>query len=163
MQWFLIHTKPRQELVALQNLQNQGYECYLPMLAGERLRQRELVPTEEPLFPRYLFIRGGSADRGWGPVRSTRGVNRLVCFGLEPARVDSVLIERIRAGEMARRSSPEPLFSPGERVLLAEGAFAGLEGVYQIAEGESRVMVLIELLSRPTKLRVSPAALRKVG
>ena len=39
MHWFLIHTKPRQEGIALENLERQGYPCYLPMLAAEELRQ----------------------------------------------------------------------------------------------------------------------------
>ena len=38
MQWYLIHTKPRQEVCALENLQRQGYECYLPQLVLEKLR-----------------------------------------------------------------------------------------------------------------------------
>ncbi len=28
--WYLVHTKPRQEQVALENLQNQAYPCFLP-------------------------------------------------------------------------------------------------------------------------------------
>ncbi|MDP3335894.1 MAG: transcription termination/antitermination NusG family protein, partial [Rhodoferax sp.] len=30
MNWYLIHTKPRLEKCALENLQNQGYTCFLP-------------------------------------------------------------------------------------------------------------------------------------
>ena len=48
-------------------------------------------------------------------------------------------------------------------MCLTEGAFAGIEGIYQMAEGERRVMVLVELLSKPVSVRVSPAGLRKVG
>src|SRR4051812_8030711 len=84
MHWYLVHTKPRQERVALENLERQGFQCYLPTLPSERLRQGLLALSLEPLFPRYLFIRlgeGGSA-RSWMPIRSTRGVSRLVSFGL---------------------------------------------------------------------------------
>ena len=31
--WYLIHTKPRQEHIALTNLERQGYTCYLPHCA----------------------------------------------------------------------------------------------------------------------------------
>jgi transcriptional antiterminator RfaH len=40
---------------------------------------------------------------------------------------------------------------------------AGIEGIYQMADGERRVMVLIELLSKRVRVRVAPANLRKVG
>ncbi len=52
---------------------------------------------------------------------------------------------------------------PGERVRLTEAPFAGIEGIYQMADGERRVMVLIEILSKPVAVRVAPAGLRKVS
>jgi transcriptional antiterminator RfaH len=55
------------------------------------------------------------------------------------------------------------LFEPGERVRLITGPFAGIEGIYQMAEGERRVMVLIELMSKRVAVGVSPTELRKVG
>lgn len=33
--WYLIHTKPRQEHIALTNLERQGYTCYLLLLRVE--------------------------------------------------------------------------------------------------------------------------------
>ena len=51
----------------------------------------------------------------------------------------------------------------GDSVVITEGPFAGIEGIYQIAEGERRVMVLIELMSKPVSVRVSPTELQKVG
>ena len=59
MHWYLVHTKPRQEKCALENLQRQGFQCYLPTLLSEKLRQGVLTVVDEPLFPRYLFIRLG--------------------------------------------------------------------------------------------------------
>lgn len=164
MHWYLIHTKPRQEKCALQNLEQQGYACYLPLFSTEKLRQGQLSVAEEPLFPRYLFIRLdiSNSAKSWSPIRSTKGVSRLVSFGLEPAKVDNGLVELLKSREALMQNQPLQLFTPGERVRLAEGAFAGIEGIYQMTNGESRVMVLIELLSKPVRLHVSPASLHKV-
>ncbi len=165
MHWYIVHTKPRQEKCALENLQRQGFECYLPTLPCEKLRQSVLTVTNEPLFPRYLFIRLGQGDSApsWAPIRSTKGVSRLVCFGVEPAKVADRLVEALRAHEASVQAEPERLFKPGERVRLTEAPFAGIEGIYQMADGERRVMVLIELLSKQVQVRVAPANLRKVG
>ena len=165
MHWYLVHTKPKQEKCALQNLQQQGYQCYLPTLLSEKLRQGILTIIDEPLFPRYLFIRlgQGSSAKSWTPIRSTKGVSRLVSFGIEPAKVDDGLVELIRAQEAAFQEKPERLFKPGERVRLTDGAFAGIEGIYQMADGERRVMVLIELLSKPVTVRVTPGSLHKMS
>lgn len=165
MHWHVVHTKLRQERCALLNLEQQGYECYLPFIAVEKLRQGVLAVAEEPLFPRYLFIRLGSgvSDKGWGPIRSTKGVSRLVTFGSEPAKVDERLIEQLRARDKQADGQPKRLFEPGERVLITQGPFAGVEAIYQMSDGESRVMVLIELLSKPVRLGLAPAGLRKAG
>ena len=165
MQWYLVHTKPRQEWCALQNLERQGYECYLPTLPAEKLRHGLFRVEGEPLFSRYLFIRLGVGEsaKGWGPIRSTKGVSRLVCFGTEPAKVNDQLITLLQEQEASVQASPERLFNPGERVRLTDAPFVDVEGIFQMADGERRVMVLIEILSRQVAVRVSPASLRKVG
>lgn len=165
MHWYVVHTKPRQEQRALLNLTQQGYECYLPLVDTEKLRQRVLKLVPEPLFSRYLFIRLDTslAGKSWGPIRSTIGVCRLVTFGSEPARVDAALIEVLRARHSGAQREPQRLFSPGEAVHIKDGPFAGLQAVYQMSDGESRAMVLIEILSRPTRLAISPANLRKIA
>lgn len=165
MYWYLIHTKPRQEKRALENLHRQGYQCYLPTIPSEKLRQGLLTVLNEPLFPRYLFIQldQGNSAKSWAPIRSTKGVSRLVSFGIEPARVDDGLIELLRMQEASAQKEPERLFRQGERVHLTEAPFSGIEGIYQLAEGERRVIVLIEMLSKQVRVQVSPASLRKVG
>jgi transcriptional antiterminator RfaH len=162
MSWYLIHSKPRQEKVALENLERQGYPCYLPVLRLEKLRRGAVVVSDEPLFSRYLFVQldTDSHGRSWTPIHSTRGVSRLVRFGVEPARVDDGLVAYLRqtqAGEVKR------LFEPGQRVQVTEGAFAGVEGVFQMEDGQARAMVLIELLSRQVRLPVDAAQLRALA
>ncbi|WP_202799762.1 transcription/translation regulatory transformer protein RfaH [Herbaspirillum sp. GW103] len=162
MPWYLIHTKPRQEKVALENLERQGYVCLLPMLKREKLRKRAIDATAEPLFPRYLFlqINDKTAGRGLAPIRSTRGVSRLVSFGPTPVEVTPRLIEWLRSFEN-RAPEPVPLFVPGEKVIVTTGPFSGLEAVYKMADGVRRAMILIEILHREVQLSISPADLRK--
>ena len=56
--WYVIQTKPRQESVAIENLERQGYAAYCPKMAqAKRRRQRQRwQKVIEPLFPRYLFV-----------------------------------------------------------------------------------------------------------
>jgi len=165
MHWYLVHSKPRQERLALENLARQGYECYLPVLPTERIRRGLLTIADEALFPRYLFIRLGNdlSDKGWGPIRYTTGVSRLVSFGSEPARIDDCLIAQLQSSESHHKEYPVRLFGAGDRVRFTDGPFNGIEGVFQIAEGEKRVMVLIEMMSKPLSVGVAPSMLRKIG
>jgi len=160
LSWYLIHSKPRQEQIALENLERQFYPCYLPIFRAEKIRRGELSVSEEPLFPRYLFVQldTDSQSRSWAPIHSTRGVARLVRFGSEPARVSEELIAQLREGQ-ARSASVQRLFEPEQAVRIARGPFAGVEGIFQMADGHRRAMVLIEMLSRPVSVPVDPAAL----
>lgn len=161
--WYLIHTKIRQERVALENLERQGFECFLPLIRVEKLRRSALVVVEEPLFPRYLFIRLASDTDApsWSPIRSTLGVSRLVTFGQSPAKIDDRLMVQLQA----QAANPEVQlrhFAPGETVTVIDGPFVGLEAIYQMTDGEGRVMVLLNILSKDVKMAVAPASIRKV-
>jgi transcriptional antiterminator RfaH len=163
MRWYTIYTKSKQENRALINLERQGFECYLPLLTLEKLQKGALKLVLEPLFARYLFIRldPEGIKKSWAPIRSTKGVSKLVTFGAKPARVDDRLIEALRARSEAAASEPQRLFLPGERVRLTEGSFAGIEAIYHMKDGESRALVLIELLSKQVALSVAPGKLQK--
>jgi len=163
MTWHLIHTKPRQEATALTHLSRQGFECYLPMLKVEKIRQRRCVLVSEAMFPRYLFIRLGShrADKSLSPIRSTLGVTQLVTFGGHPAKVDAHIIDLIRYRETHQPSKPQ--FELGDHVVVTTGPYAGLEAIYQTTDAEKRSMILLEILSKSVPLRIDTAQLRKAG
>jgi transcriptional antiterminator RfaH len=163
LSWYVVHTKQRQEALALTNLNRQGFECYIPMLKIQKLRRNKATLVEEPMFPRYLFIRLDSSGSGqsWSPIRSTLGVSQLVRFGGQPAVVDSQLIALLRSREQGGR--PEPIFKAGEKVVVADGPFVGFEAIFQTADAESRSMILLEMLSKPVAMRIETASLRKTG
>lgn len=165
MAWYVIHTKPRQEQRALTNLEQQGYQCYLPILSLEKLSRARLSVVEEPLFPRYLFINLDASRYGqnWAPIRSTWGVSSLVTFGGKPAKVDAALIDLLRKQQQDLSQDPQRLFSHDEHLLIADGPFAGMEAIYQMPGGESRAMVLIELMGKLAQMQIQPCHLRKMA
>lgn len=156
MHWYLIHTKPRQEARALTNLIQQGYECYLPLHQVEKLQKGKVNVIEEALFPRYLFIKLSTSQEGqsWSPIRSTLGVHRLVTFGTQPAKVGDDLVKILKNFENSKAGAVDKFYNAGDVLRIIEGPFAGLSAIYQIADGERRAMVLIELLHRPVKIAI---------
>lgn len=163
--WYAVYTKPRQEQRALTNLQQQGYACFLPTLAVQKLRQGALTTVREPLFARYLFIQLDSSQLGksWAPIRSTLGVSRLVSFGAEPAKISAELVHTLRQQNETRQGQTQTLFDPGQAVQITQGPFAGLNAIYQMDDGECRAMVLIELLNKQCRLAVPPAHLLRAA
>lgn len=161
--WYLIHTKPRQESVALENLRRQGYDCYLPLFQREAVRRAKVQTVQEALFPRYLFIHLDSSLQGasWSPIRSTTGVTQMVRFGSTPARVDDALIEALRTRE--QHSVPAPRFEPGQTVHISAGPLAGLEAVYQCTDAQQRAIVLITIVSQTVRTQLDAAHLRALS
>jgi transcriptional antiterminator RfaH len=161
--WYLVHTKPRQEDVALANLQRQGYECYLPQMRIERIRRRRAEIATEPMFPRYLFIRLDSSDQGksWSPIRSTLGVSQLVHFGARAAKVDDALVDLLRQREQAMPL--DAMFHSGDSVVITDGPFAGIEAIYQTTDAERRAFILLEILSKPVSMQIDTGRLRKAS
>jgi len=145
MLWYAVHSRPKQEIRALENLQNQGFEAWLPLITVEKLRCGRLAEVTEPMFSRYLFIRLDTEHTNWAPIRSTLGVSRLVSFGNRPAPIADNLIQALR--QMPDRP-PERLLQAGQAVRMIDGPLKGLEAVYQQADGELRAMVLVDLMSK---------------
>ena len=163
LSWYLVHTKPRQEDIALANLERQGYQCYLPQMRIERVRRRKAEISTEPMFPRYLFVRLDSRDQGksWSPIRSTLGVSQLVHFGARAAKVDDSLVDLLRQRE--RTLPTEAMFHSGDSVVIADGPFAGIEAIYQTADAERRAFILLEILAKPVSMHIDAGRLRKAG
>lgn len=165
MGWYVVQTKPRQEHRALLNLEQQGYRCFLPLFPVEKILQQKLVLIEEPLFPRYLFIclDPNLTGKSWMPIRSTLGVSHLVSFEQQPVKVDPSLIDLLKLHDEQLRTNPNPLSNSGQSLVTNDGLFAGIQAVYQMTEGVSRALVLIEFLSRLRIKRIELSNLRKLG
>jgi len=163
--WYLVHTKARQEETALTNLERQKYRCYMPMLHFEKIRRGKSVIVEEPMFPSYVFVQLDNSGNGqsWTPIRSTLGVRELVRFGGQSPRVDPDLIVALLEREHMQQANPQALFAAGDKVVVMEGAFAGMEAIYQTADAERRSMILLNMLNKPVQMRIEPSLLRKVG
>lgn len=150
--WLLALTKPRSESLAQENLLRQGYDCLLPLFMVHKRRRGTWHWVEEPLFPRYVFV-GVPKDLSWAPIHSTLGVSGLVRFGGRIATVPQTLIAELRASA-ASIADQQPIFQEGQAVRILGEGYSGLEGVFQMQEGEQRAQVLITLLGRPTSVRV---------
>jgi transcriptional antiterminator RfaH len=72
-------------------------------------------------------------------------------------------VQALQHHEQTALQQPQQLFTKGEKVQVLDGPFQGLDAIYDMADGESRVMVLIELLSKPVRVPLSPAQLKKAG
>lgn len=159
--WYVIQCKGGESFRAAEHLTNQGYEVFHPVLNIKRKRQGKLVTVNEPLFPYYLFIRLDQVVSNWRPIRSTRGVLRLLTFGNRPVATPDALIDTLRA-QPHQQDAIHTYFSAGEKVTITDGPFKDLEAIFTRCKGEERAIVLLNVLNRPQHLDLPVGSLQKV-
>jgi transcriptional antiterminator RfaH len=133
--WYAIKCKPRQEYRALENLERQGFCC-------------------------YLFIELNDAKDDWYPIRSTRGVSHIVRFNEHPLPVKDQIIETIRQ-RLTSNPSKIPYLQPGERVRIVEESFSQLEAIFVANDGDRRVVLLMNILHSEQRLSFPVTSVRK--
>lgn len=159
-EWYLLQTHPRQEARAQTHLNNQGFEVFFPQVAEAQLKQGKESQRLVPLFPNYLFVRLRAGVDNWSPIRSTRGVLRLVAFGGRPRPVEEHIITAIQ--QRLAQAAPPKALTKGDKLLLqtGEGASA-IEAIFQRYAGEERVIVLLNLLQRQQEVSVKLSQVKK--
>lgn len=140
--WYLLKTKPNQEFIALQNLENQNYDVYCP---NGFINNKKVI-----LFPGYLFINLDNKKQNWVPIRSTRGVINLVRFGLNFAKVPNEIIQLIKKNEQISINKLINLdsFKPGDKVRITEGIFKNYTAIFKSFKSSDRVILFIKLLGQ---------------
>lgn len=138
--WYLVYSKPRLEFVALENLERQGFNVYLPLYKTikkptKNSLNKEIIVVREPMFPRYLFAQAKHPEQSLSTIQYTRGVLFIVRFGPKLASVPQKLIDDIKSFEKVREDTDiESIipFKPGTRVRLNQhSGLEHLEGLVQ--------------------------------
>jgi transcriptional antiterminator RfaH len=148
LEWFCVKTKPQRERFAMEHLERQGIETFLPLARHRRIAGSNVNWRISPLFARYLFFRF-DPGASFTPVRSTRGVTSIVAFGERPAAVPNDVIEEIR-----RRAKDdiiefeEPEINEGAPVRILGGPYEGMEAIFaRKTSDQDRVIVLLEIMA----------------
>ena len=146
--WYLIKTKPRQENVAIKNLENQEYSTYCPTV---KIKNNNVV-----LFPGYIFIYLDKKQENWLPIRSTKGVLNFVRFGLNYAQVPDNVIEFLIANQHINKEKLINLnkFKPGEKVQITDGVFKNCVAIFKSFKSEERLILLMNLLGQQQTINI---------
>lgn len=153
--WLVVNTHPHKEAVAITNLNNQGYGTYCPVVRRRVRHARKTSDVLRPLFPGYVFVECFKDKAGWRAAASTYGVRALITAGDEPSRLDDRFIAALRAreedGVIVAPISP---YEVGQKVRIASGPFDGTVATIVGLGEKERLVVLMDILSRPVRVSV---------
>lgn len=158
--WYVVLTKPKQELRAQEHLERQGGIAFVPMFANERIIRGQRVVRQEPLFPGYLFLQVDSDNALLSKVRSTLGVRQLLTFAGQVMTIaPSIIADLQQRNTSTELHIPEP-FSAGQSVTLEHGPFAHYQALFKEYDGAERGIILLSLLGQQNELVIQLADLR---
>jgi transcriptional antiterminator RfaH len=154
--WLVAYTKPRLEQVALQNLERQHFETYLPLYKKFKNTETGPLPVLEPMYPRYIFFRPSTPQQSIETVRSTKGISYIVRFGFELGIVSADMVASLREFEVSQNQATlqeMSNFKVGQKVKLKHVALGAFEGLIQ-SVSKKRVAVLLEIMGRETLVQM---------
>ena len=155
--WYAVYTKTQLEIWAKNNLEERGFEVYLPRYLKQRLHARRTDIVARPLFPRDLFVRADIAAGQRPRVNTAPEVAYLVSVGDQPATVADSIIDEIKGREDDDgfiRLGRGQRFSQGDPVKISDGALCNHIGLFHCVTDNDRVIILLDLLGRQTRVKV---------
>jgi transcription antitermination factor NusG len=160
-EWHALYTRHQHEKPVARMLSSKGHEVFLPLYVEARRWQDRTKQVCLPLFPSYVFIRGG-LDRQ-RQILSTPGVFTVVGWAGHPATIPESQIEGVRQmTESSVRVEPHPYLVCGDRVRIKSGSFQGLEGILVRKRNISRFVISLDMLGRSASVEIDTSCLEAV-
>jgi transcriptional antiterminator RfaH len=154
--WAVINTHPHREKLALENLERQEFTVYCPLLRRRLSHARRVTSVLRPLFPGYLFVSTGINFGRWRPILSTYGVRSIVSNGQNISCIDHAFIAGLQKrevdGVVVRPLAP---YQRGQSVKIIDGPFDGLVATIIDMDEKERLVVLLDMMNRGTKVTLS--------
>jgi transcription elongation factor/antiterminator RfaH len=166
LSWYVIHTKPRHEQRAEDNLRAWQLETFYPKLRERCYTQHRDQRSYmiKALFPGYIFARF-NANESLHKVRFTRGVHSVVSFGVTPTPVDDTIIEIITSQQDADgfvKIGED--FHAGDKVAIQDGPLKDFAGIFErTLNDEERVSVLLTTVNYQGRVLIEKRLLKKVS
>ncbi|SQI34499.1 Transcriptional activator rfaH [Leminorella richardii] len=158
--WYLLYCKRGQLTRAREHLERQDVPCFSPMYQIEKIVRGKKTVVSEPLFPNYLFIELNPERIHTTTISSTRGVSHFIRFGRYPVTVPFSLIKSMMMQPQPQIIAPSVPKS-GDKVFITEGIFEGLEAIYAEPDGETRSILLLNLINQQVEHRIDNAQFEK--
>jgi transcription antitermination factor NusG len=151
--WFALRVKSRYEKIVATIARNKGFEEFVPLYQSRRRWSDRFKSVELPLFPGYVFCRLNPEFRL--PLLTIPGVMSFVGIGKTPVPIEEAEIAAIQTAIGAGLSAePYPFLEVGQRVRLAEGPLAGLEGLLVEVRKQQRLAVSVSMLKRSIAVEI---------
>lgn len=127
--WYVIYTKSRHEKILAEQLEDSGYEIYLPLIKKTRIWSDRKKIIEVPLFNSYIFIKGVFEKH---LMKEFKAFVAFLQYNNKPAIVRQTEIDTLKSiiqhGYDINEFTTAQEFKIGNKVEVSSGPLKGITG-----------------------------------
>lgn len=150
--WHALYVRSRAEKKVLSQLEDNGFQAYLPLITQVKKWSDRKKKVEEPLFKSYVFVY--SNEKEHIPILNIYGVIKFVTFEKKAVVVPENQILAIKkfvneyeSGEEYKMQNNADL-KEGQMVRIINGPMKGLVGRLDTIRNKRHLIVFIEVVGQ---------------
>lgn len=150
--WWVIHTKSRNEKALAWQMQRAGVSYFLPMTMKISKSKGRTTRSLLPLFTGYLFFCGGDDER-LTVLQTNRVANLIEVIEKKSFLRDLTPIEKvIKQGEDIQ---PHVYIKAGQKCRVSAGPLLGTEGIAEVTNNGTRLILQVDMLGQATSVEIA--------
>jgi len=150
-QWWVVHTKSRNEKALAHDLISKQINYFLPMIWKTHRRRGRKFRALLPLFSGYMFFCGNENQRV-EVLRTNRAANLIEVKDQDKLLCELLQIER--ALQAGADLTPAQYVKAGQRCKVTAGPLTNLQGVVMTTKGSTRLVLQIDMLGQAASVEV---------
>ncbi|MEN8126886.1 MAG: transcription termination/antitermination NusG family protein [Planctomycetota bacterium] len=158
-QWWVAHTKSRNEKALACQLVNREVPYFLPMHWKVSKSRGRTIRSLLPLFPGYLFFCGGD-DQRLEVLKTNRTANIL------PVEDQELLVQELLPIEtmlkLGKTVLPHDYIQVGQRCRVTAGPLAGTTGMVVQTPKETRLVLQVDMLGQAASVEIASDMVEKL-
>lgn len=162
--WYVLHTKSRFENVVNDGLCNKSIEVFLPKITVPSRRKDRKKLIRVPLFPGYVFVKSDLNPGHHLDILKTVGAVKLIGDNRGPIPVTDETIDSLQIMVISEKPVTTGYqLQKGDRVMVVDGPFTGVVGIFDHYRGQGRIIVHIEALGQFAAVEVAIEDVEKMA
>jgi transcription antitermination factor NusG len=159
--WWALYTRHQHEKTVAEMLSAKGFEVFLPLYESLRRWKDRSKMLTMPLFPCYVFVRGGLNRRL--QIMTTPGIHMILFHGEQVAIIPEAEIQAIRKViEGPFHIEPHPFLKCGDRVRVTRGSLEGVEGILVRKKNIYRLVLSVDMMAQSVAVEIDAAEVEPV-
>lgn len=140
--WYALHTKSRFENIVDTCLKKKSIEVFLPKIKVKSHRRDRNMMIQKPLFPGYMFVKTDLTPESHLEILKTHGVVKLIGNNTGPVYISDNNIESLKIMVQDEHEiTTGTKLRKGDKVIVVNGPFTGVTGIFERYKGQERVIV----------------------